>query len=177
MLLLCVERYEDSVTQPSVEGLGQVALARRVLHENDFTRADLARLAVARGDLHAGIEVDDVLAARRGMPVEIVVGLDLAEDDARRRQALGRLARPAALGDLDFDVTEMRLALRVDVEIVDSHARPPGCGAGFYQRLLRRPPSTLSETPVMKLARSEQRNATASASSSGRPQRPSAFFR
>src|SRR5262245_66197093 len=109
MLLLCVERYEDSVTQPSVECLGQVALALRVLHENDFTRADLARLAVARGDLHAGVEVDDVLAARRGMPVEIVVGLDLAEDDARRRQALGRLARPAALGALDCDVAEMRL--------------------------------------------------------------------
>src|SRR6266404_135809 len=52
---------------------------------------------------------------------------------------------------------------------------PGGVVTGFYQRLFKRPPSTFSETPVMKLARSEQRNATASASSSGRPQRPSAF--
>src|SRR5262249_44099412 len=124
--LLVVGRDEDAVTRPAIERLGQMALARRVLDENDLTRADLARLAVARGDLHAGVEVDDVLTPRRRMPVEIVVGLDLTEDHARGRKAFGRLARPAALGELDLDVAEMRFALRVDVEIVDSHARPPG---------------------------------------------------
>src|SRR5919201_1906550 len=176
--LLVVERDEDAVAQPAVERLREMSFARRVLDEDDLARADLPRLAVARGDLHAGVEVDDVLPSRRGMPVEIVVGLDLAEDDAGRRNALGRLARAAALREFDLDVAEVCLALGIDVEIVDSHARPPEWrGGGFYQRLFRRPPSTFSETPVMKLARSEQRNATASASSSGRPHRPSAFLR
>src|SRR5882672_2284771 len=54
---------------------------------------------------------------------------------------------------------------------------PGGLVTGFYQRLFRRPPSTFGETPVMKLARSEHKKATASAGSSGRPQRPSAFLR
>src|SRR5256886_16743995 len=171
--LFVVERDEDAVAQAAVERLREMALARGVLDEDDLAGADLPRLAVARGDLHAGVEVDDVLASRRRMPIEIVVRLDLAEDDAGRRNALGRLARASALGELDLDVAEMRLALGVDVEIVDSHAWPPSWrGGGFYQRLFRRSPSTLSETPVMKLARSEQRNATASASPSVRPQRP-----
>src|SRR5919108_127890 len=143
--LLVVERDEDAVPQPPVERLGEMALARSVLDEDDLARADLARLAVARGDLHAGVEVDDVLPSRRGMPVEIVVGLDLAEDDAGRRNALGRLARAAALREFDLDVAEVCLALGVDVEIVDSHARPPEWrGGGFYQRLFRRPPPAAS---------------------------------
>ena len=53
--------------------------------------------AVAGGDLHAGVEVDDVLAARRRVPVEVVIRLDLAEDDPGRWQALRQLpARPVS---------------------------------------------------------------------------------
>src|SRR5437867_13407892 len=83
--LLVVERDEDAVAQAAVERLGEMALAGGVLDEDDLARADLARLAIARGDLHARVEVDDVLAPRRGVPVQIVVGLDLAEDDPGRR--------------------------------------------------------------------------------------------
>src|SRR5437867_13447752 len=93
-----------------------MALAGGVLDEDDLARADLARLAIARGDLHARVEVDDVLAPRRGVPVQIVVGLGLAEDDPGRRQTLGRLARAPARGALDLDVPEMHPALRADVE-------------------------------------------------------------
>src|SRR5437773_11313769 len=124
MALLVVERDEDAVAQAAVERLGEMALAGGVLDEDDLARADLARLAIARGDLHARVEADDVLAPRRGVPVQFVVGLDLVDDDPGRRQTLGRLARAPALGELDLDVPEMRLALRVDVEIVDPHPRP-----------------------------------------------------
>src|SRR5919108_3268787 len=132
--LLVVERDEDAVPQPPVERLGQMTLARGVLDQDDLARADLARLAVARGDLHAGVEVDDVLASRSWMPVQIVVGLYLAEDDAGRGNPPGRLARAPALGELDLDVAEVRLALGVDVEIVDPHARPPGDVVGDSTR-------------------------------------------
>src|SRR2546422_4479356 len=54
--LLVVERDEDAVAQPAVERLGKVALAGGIFDEDDLARADLARLAVARGDLHAGVE-------------------------------------------------------------------------------------------------------------------------
>src|SRR5262245_1678939 len=123
--LFVVERDEDAVAQPAVQRLGEMTLARGVLDQNDFARADLARLAVAGGDLHARVEVDDVLAAWRRMPVEIVVRLNLTKDNAGCGNARGRLARAPALGELDLDVAEMRVALRVDVEIVDSHAGLP----------------------------------------------------
>src|SRR5438046_8476418 len=119
--LFVVERDEDAVAQAAVERLGEMALAGGVLDEDDLARADLARLAIARGDLHARVEVDDVLAPRRGVPVQIVVGLDLAEDDPGRRQTLGRLARGPALGELALGVLDMPLALRLDVAIVGSH--------------------------------------------------------
>src|SRR5262245_24875810 len=98
-----------------------MSLAVRVLDEQDFAGADASRLAVARGDLNAGIEVDDVLPARRGVPVEVVVGLDLAEDDAGGRHPLREPAGPRGLGILDLDVLEVRLAVLVRVEPMDLH--------------------------------------------------------
>ena len=52
-------------------------------------------------------EIDDVLSARSGMPVDIVLGLGLAEDYAGGRQAFGELAASALLDPLHFDVAEM----------------------------------------------------------------------
>src|SRR5262245_14838954 len=45
-----------------------------------------------------------------------------------------------------------------------------------HQRPFKRPPSRLSETPVMSLDRSEHRNTVPFASSSGLATRPSEFF-
>src|SRR3989442_14139125 len=81
-----IERPEDAVAQRAVERLGEVPLARRVLDQQHLAGTDAPALAVARGDLDAGVEIDDVLPPRRGVPVEIVVRRDLAEDDARGRQ-------------------------------------------------------------------------------------------
>src|SRR3989304_5860715 len=64
---LSVQRHEDAVAQPPVERLREMALAPRVLDKDDLTRADAARLAVARGELNARGEIDDVLPARGRM--------------------------------------------------------------------------------------------------------------
>src|SRR3989337_609626 len=71
---LSVQRHEDAVAQPPVERLREMALAPRVLDKNDLTRADAACLAVARGELNARVEIDDVLPGRGRMPAEGAVG-------------------------------------------------------------------------------------------------------
>src|SRR5260370_3785256 len=115
------DRDEDAMTELAVQGLRQVALAPRVLDQDHLARADAARLAVAGGDLHAGVQVDDVLAARRGVPIEIVVGLDLAEDDPGRGQARREPARAPGLDVRDLHVLEVQLALLVDEQMMDLH--------------------------------------------------------
>src|SRR4051812_45380854 len=121
--------------------LGSVALAGDVLDQDDLAGADHAALAVARSDLDPGVEVDDVLAARRGMEVEVVVGTRLAEDDAGRRQALRQLGAAALLDPFDLDVAEMRLAVGVDVQVVDPHGRLPNLSLSASSPRLR-PSST-----------------------------------
>src|SRR5262245_60380037 len=98
-----------------------MSLPRRVLDQKDLARPDDAGFAVARGDLHARIEVYDVLAARRRVPVEVVLGSGLTEDDPGSRQALRELAATPLLDPLDLDVAKMRLAFGVGVQIVYAH--------------------------------------------------------
>ena len=62
---------------------------------------------------------------RRGVPVEVVLGLRLAEDHAGRRQTLRQLAAAALFDPFDLDVAEVRLAIGVGVEVVDAHELPP----------------------------------------------------
>src|SRR5262245_18523163 len=99
-----------------------MALAGGVLHQQHRAGSDDAALAVAGGYPDAAVEVDDVLAAGRGMPVEVIVRRGLAEDDAGGGQARGVLAELALLRPLDLDVAKMRDALGIDVEIVNAHA-------------------------------------------------------
>src|SRR3989442_11065302 len=98
-----------------------MSLAVRVLDEQDFARADPSRLTVARGDLDARVEVDDVLAARSGMPIQIVVRLNLAEDDAGGRHPLREPAGSGRLGVLDLDILKMRLTILVRVKPINLH--------------------------------------------------------
>ena len=65
--------------------LRQVALAGGVFDQDHLADADYPALAVAGGYLHPGVEIDDVLPARGGMPVEVMFGLGVAEDDIGRR--------------------------------------------------------------------------------------------
>jgi hypothetical protein len=92
-----------------------------VLDQEHLARADHALLAVARGDLDAGVEIDDVLPPRRRMPIEIIVALGLAENDAGRRETLRQLAARPVFHPFDFDVAEMGLAVGIDVKIVNTH--------------------------------------------------------
>src|SRR5712671_6619228 len=85
--------------------------------------ADLVGFAVARGDFHTGVEVNDVLPPRCRVPVEVVSRRDFAENDAGRRQALRKLSPAGFLGPFDLDVPEMRLAARIGVEVVYPHRR------------------------------------------------------
>jgi hypothetical protein len=48
------------------DGFRQMALAAGVLDQEHLAGADDAALAVAGRDLHAAVEVDDILAARAG---------------------------------------------------------------------------------------------------------------
>jgi hypothetical protein len=73
----------------ALDMLRQVALAGGVLDQDHLADADYPALAVTGGYLHPGVEIDDVLPARRGMPVDVVFGLGLTEDAAGRWQALG----------------------------------------------------------------------------------------
>ena len=109
------------------DGLGEVALAGGVLDQQHLAGADDAGLAVARLDTHATVEVDDVLSARRGMPFVVVAAGRLAEDDAGRLEGVRRLAAPALVLPFDLNVAEMRLALVVNVEIMDAHEFSPAC--------------------------------------------------
>src|SRR5215472_12088383 len=79
------DRYKDRMPDFALDVLRQVALAGGVLDQNHLSDTDDPALAVAGGYLHPGIEIDDVLSARRRMPVDIVLGLRLAEDDTRGR--------------------------------------------------------------------------------------------
>src|SRR4029453_2395308 len=118
---MSLDGHEDAVAQLAVDRLGQVPLPPRVLDQQDLPGSDAPRLPVAGRDLHAGVEVDDVLSTRRGVPVQIVVGLDLAEDDPAGRQARGQASGPARLDVRDLDVLEVRFALLVDVKPVYLH--------------------------------------------------------
>ena len=105
----------------AVERLGQMPLPPGVLHQQDLAGADLPRLAVAGRDLHAGVEVDDVLAAWGGVPVEVVVGLDLAEDEAGGRQARRQPPGARGLGERDLDGLEVRFSVPVGEQPVYFH--------------------------------------------------------
>ena len=105
----------------TLDVLRQVPLARGVLHQNHLTDTDHSALAVAGGYLHPGVKIDDVLPARCRMPVDVVFGLGLTEDDTGGRQALGKLAAAPLLDLFHVDVAEVRLATGIGIEVVYAH--------------------------------------------------------
>ena len=99
-----LDRHEDRMAHLALDRLGEMALAVSVLDQQDLARADDARLAVARLDRHAAVEVDDVLPARRRVPGVVVAAGRLAEDDAGCRDGRGSLAAGTLVLPFDFDV-------------------------------------------------------------------------
>src|SRR5881628_2958057 len=135
---------EDTVARLAVERLGTMPLPPRVLDEDHLAGADPSRLAVARGDLHARVEIDDVLPPRGGMPIQVVLGLDFAEDDPGSWKARGQPPRAARFREGDLHVLEVRLTVRVDVEPVDLHGAPSHSGIGL---------KSLASPPINNAAR------------------------
>ena len=66
-------------------------------------------------------QADDILPARRPVPAVLVVRGGLAEYDGDRRQAFRHLAGARLLDPVDLDVAEMQLAIRILVQIVNTH--------------------------------------------------------
>src|SRR6185295_18267919 len=108
-----VDGHEDAVTERAVHRLREVPLARRVLDQDHLAGADDAALPVAGRDPDPGVEVDYVLTARRRVPVEVVGGRHLTEDEPHGREAPGELAAARLLDPLDLDVPEVGLAAGV----------------------------------------------------------------
>src|ERR1700720_61899 len=123
LALLLLEGDEDAVANFAFDSLGEVPFPGRVLDEDDLAGRDRAALAIARGDLHTSVEIDDVLPPWCRVPVEVVSRRDFAEDDPGRQQALRKLSAACFLGPFDLDVPEMRLAARIGVEVVYPHRR------------------------------------------------------
>src|SRR5579862_4018615 len=98
-----------------------MALAADVFDEDDFPGADLPGLTVARGDLHAAVQIDDVLAARGGMPGEIVISAGFAKDDPGGWQARGKFAAVAFLDPFDLDIAPVGFTGVIDIDVVNPH--------------------------------------------------------
>src|ERR1700722_1625145 len=77
-----LHRDENRPPHRAADELRNMALPRRVLHQNDLSWADVSGLAVAGRDVHRAVEVDHVLAPRSGMPVDRVVPGGLSKRDA-----------------------------------------------------------------------------------------------
>src|SRR5215813_14532207 len=102
---------------PAFEVLRQVTFPGGVLDQDHLTGADHSALAVARGYFDASVEIDNVLAAGCRVPVDVVFGLGLTKNDAGGRQAFGQFAAAPFLDPLHLDVSEMRLAAGIGIEI------------------------------------------------------------
>jgi hypothetical protein len=59
------------------------------------------------------------------MPIDVVFGLGLAEDDTGGWQALGKFAASPLLDPLHVDVAEMRLAAGIGIQVVNAHRLSP----------------------------------------------------
>src|SRR5258708_1397403 len=120
-----LDRDEDRVADLALDMIGEMALAGGVLNQDHVAGGDKGVLAIGGGDLYAGVEVEDVLPARRRVPVDIMLGLGLAKDHPGGRQFLRQFAAAALFDPFDLDVAEMRLAVGISIEIVDLHRVSP----------------------------------------------------
>src|ERR1700682_1690680 len=98
-----------------------MTLPGRVFHEHHFSGFDHAGFAVTDGNLGRSIEIDHVLPSRRGMPSEREVGLGTPKLQACHWKHRGTVTRTNLLDPLDLDVAKVRDAVRVRINVVNSH--------------------------------------------------------
>src|SRR5580704_1606723 len=128
-----IDRHVDSVPRFVARRSGDVALACGVLDQDDLAGTDVAGLAVAGGDRDPTRQTDHILPAWRAVPAVFVVRGGLAEHDAARRQAFRQSAGGGLLHPVDLDVAEMRLAVGILVQIVNTHG---ATNSSIYERTL-----------------------------------------
>src|ERR1700759_2667838 len=102
-----------------------MAFAANIFHQNDFAGADFPSLTVAGGNLHATVQVDDVLPARGRMPAQIIIAAGFAEDDPGGREPGGQFAAVTLLNPGNLDIAPVRFPRIIDVDIVNSHRHSP----------------------------------------------------
>ncbi len=66
----------------AADGSGKMTLAVGVLDQKHLTGVDGAAFAVAGGDLHRRVEIDDVFAPWGRMPIAVVLADGAPEDNA-----------------------------------------------------------------------------------------------
>ena len=98
-----------------------MAFAVHILDQIDFTGSDDPRLAIARRNPVRRVQIDHVLPPGRCMPVKEPVGGGGAKYDASCRKYFRDGPVGTSVTELDFDIAEMRLAVLVRIEIVNSH--------------------------------------------------------
>src|SRR6185312_11603799 len=101
--------------------LRQMTLAAHVLNQDYLAGADLPCLPVTRGDLHTAVEIDDILAAWRGVPGQIIVARGFAEDDASGGKPGRQLAAIPLLDPFDLDIAPVAFAGIIDIDIMNAH--------------------------------------------------------
>src|ERR1700752_3141502 len=98
-----------------------MTLAAGVLDQDHFAGTDDAALAVTRRDLHPSVQIDDVLAPGRWVPVKVIVAGRLPEDDAGSGELFGEFTEMARFNPFHLDVAEMRLPAGVLEQVVYAH--------------------------------------------------------
>ena len=108
-----------------VNGFRQMPFAGDVLDQDDLSGADDTHLTVAGCQLDGGVEVDDVLSARGRMPGAVMLRLGLTENDAMGFLKDGGFPFRPLLRPIDGNVSPMRLAVGVAIEIVNMNPHQP----------------------------------------------------
>src|SRR3989442_13368193 len=113
-----------------VDGLAKIPFACGALEQEHFTRPNNARLPIAGGDLDAIVQVDDVLPARRRMPVQVVGWGYFPENNPRGWKALGEPSSLRGLDVFDFLGGKVGFAFVIRIESMNFHTSSPMCLRG-----------------------------------------------
>src|SRR5271154_2697913 len=76
------DRHKYRMADLAFDVLREMAFAGRILDQDDLAHTDHPAFAVAGGNFNPGVEIDDVLPPRRGVPVDVMLGLGFAKDDS-----------------------------------------------------------------------------------------------
>ena len=122
-----LERNEQTRPRFAGDRLALVSAPGRVVGQQNAAGPEPPPSAIADDEIDRTRQIDDVLAARCVVEIEVVVAVDLAKHHAARRHHLRDATKRSALIELHVDVFEVRLAVGPCVNAHDLHGlRPSG---------------------------------------------------